>query len=93
LTASHQLPETGFIRAADLIGVKPVTAAQAEANKRAGRSPKRPRVGRLGFVPFSAPTLWRKVKLHEFPAPVKLSAGVSAWRVEDVRAWMASKGA
>jgi len=24
-----------------------------------------------------------------FPSPVKLSAGVTAWNVEDVRAWMA----
>jgi len=39
-------------------------------------------------VPFSASTLWRKVKAQTFPAPVKLSAGITAWRVEDVRAWM-----
>jgi len=41
-----------------------------------------------GGVPFSASTLWRRVRDHSFPAPVKLSAGVTAWRVEDVRAWM-----
>jgi len=41
-----------------------------------------------GGVPFSAATLWRKVKAQTFPAPVKLSAGVTAWRVDDVRAWM-----
>jgi len=39
-------------------------------------------------LPFSASTLWRKVTAQTFPAPVKLSAGVTAWRVEDVRAWM-----
>lgn len=43
------------------------------------------------IIPFSATTLWRKVKAKEFPAPVKLSAGVTAWRVEDVRAWMATR--
>lgn len=42
------------------------------------------------IVPFSAPTLWRKVKAGTFPAPVKLSARCTAWRVEDVRAWMES---
>ena len=42
-------------------------------------------------LPFSASTLWRKVKAQTFPAPVKLSAGVTAWRVEDVRAWMENK--
>jgi predicted DNA-binding transcriptional regulator AlpA len=42
-----------------------------------------------GPVPFSHATLWRKVKSNQFPAPVKLSEGVTAWRVEDVRAWIA----
>ena len=40
------------------------------------------------IIPFGASTLWAKVKRGDFPAPVKLSAGVTAWRVEDVRAWM-----
>lgn len=44
-------------------------------------------------VPFSAATLWRKVRAQTFPAPVKLSAGVTAWRVEDVRAWMENQPA
>jgi prophage regulatory protein len=44
-----------------------------------------------GIIPFSPTTLWRKVKAHEFPEPVKLSAGVTAWRVEDIRAWMAQR--
>jgi predicted DNA-binding transcriptional regulator AlpA len=39
-------------------------------------------------VPFSASTLWRQVKAQNFPAPVKLSPGITAWRVEEVRAWM-----
>lgn len=41
-----------------------------------------------GIVPFSASTLWRRVRDRSFLAPVKLSAGVTAWRVEEVRAWM-----
>ena len=40
------------------------------------------------LIPFSPATLWRKVKDGSFPAPVKLSERVTAWRVEDVRAWM-----
>lgn len=39
-------------------------------------------------LPFSAPTLWRKVKEGTFPPPVKLSARVSAWQVGTVRAWL-----
>ena len=43
------------------------------------------------ILPFSGATLWRKVKSGEFPKPVKLSARVTAWRVEDVREWMQSR--
>lgn len=39
-------------------------------------------------LPFSAPTLWRKVKNGTFPKPVKLSKRITAWRVGDVRAWL-----
>jgi len=45
------------------------------------------------IVPFSSATLWRKVKAKTFPAPVKLSDRVTAWRVEDIRAWMRSRSA
>jgi prophage regulatory protein len=40
------------------------------------------------IVPFSSATLWRKVKAGDFPKPVKLSQRVTAWPVEDIRAWM-----
>jgi prophage regulatory protein len=40
------------------------------------------------IIPFSAATLWRKVAAKQFPAPVKLSAGATAWRVEAIREWM-----
>ncbi len=43
------------------------------------------------IIPFSASTLWRKVKARTFPAPVKLSENVVAWRIEEVRAWMAAR--
>jgi len=46
----------------------------------------------LAFVPISKSTLWRRVQLKEFPAPVKLSAHVTAWRVEDVRQWILAQG-
>lgn len=45
------------------------------------------------IVPFSSATLWRKVKVGAFPQPVKLSERITAWRVEDVRAWMDSRHA
>lgn len=45
------------------------------------------------LVPVSNATLWRMVKDGRFPKPVKLSAKVTAWRAEDVRAWIACPGA
>jgi prophage regulatory protein len=50
------------------------------------QSPKRP--GRPAPLPFSAPTLWRKVKAGTFPKPTKLSERVTAWSVGSVRAWI-----
>jgi prophage regulatory protein len=45
------------------------------------------------IIPFSPATLWRRVKSGDFPRPVKLSARVTAWRVEDIRAWMGERTA
>lgn len=61
--SDNLLPETGYIRQAQLVKI----------------------------IPFSAATLWRKVKDGSFPSPVKLSSRVTAWRVEDIRAWMEAR--
>ena len=52
-------------------------------------SPKRPNTP--APLPFSAPTLWRKVKAGTFPKPIKLSERVTAWNVGTVRAWMTAQ--
>jgi predicted DNA-binding transcriptional regulator AlpA len=52
-------------------------------------SPKRPNVAAL--LPFSSPTLWRKVAAGTFPKPSKLSERVTVWKLGDVRAWMAAQ--
>lgn len=52
-------------------------------------SPKRPDTP--APLPFSAPTLWRKVKAGTFPKPIKLSERVTAWNVGTVRAWMTAQ--
>jgi prophage regulatory protein len=44
-------------------------------------------------LPFSAPTLWRKVKAGTFPKPIKLSERVTAWNVGAVRAWLLAQEA
>lgn len=65
----------------------------------AGISP--PTLPRSGFVrqrlllqcmPFSKSTLWRWVKAGLFPAPVRLSVGITAWRAEDIHRWIAERG-
>ena len=55
------------------------------------QSPKRPETP--APLPFSAPTLWRKVKAGTFCKPYKLSERVTAWKVGEVRAWMAAQAA
>lgn len=36
---------------------------------------------------MSNASLWRKSKIGSFPKPVKLSAGITAWRIDDLLAW------
>ena len=43
-----------------------------------------------GLIPFSASTLWRMVKRGAFPPPIRVSAGITAWRVADIRDWLDS---
>lgn len=43
----------------------------------------------LPVLPFTSPTLWRKVKAGAFPAPIRLDHGrITAWRWGDVREWL-----
>ncbi len=55
------------------------------------QSPTRP--DSTAPLPFSAPTLWRKVKAGTFPKPAKLSERVTAWNVGAVRAWLLAQEA
>lgn len=49
--------------------------------------------GRPGHLPLSSATLWRGVKAGTFPRPVKLGARITAWKAEDVHAWLRARGA
>ncbi|HPW29535.1 MAG TPA: AlpA family phage regulatory protein [Rhodoferax sp.] len=53
------------------------------------QSPKRPDA--QAILPFSAPTLWRKVKNGTFPKPHRLSERVTAWQVGSIRTWLADQ--
>ncbi len=41
----------------------------------------------LERVPFSRPTLRRKIKEGTFPAPVNIGARAVAWVVDEIDAW------
>jgi prophage regulatory protein len=47
----------------------------------------------LGFIPISHSSLWRGVRTGTFPTPVKLGERTTAWKVEDLRDWMAKRNA
>lgn len=38
----------------------------------------------LKIVPISRSTLWRWVKLRNFPEPIRLGKGVTVWRAIDI---------
>lgn len=63
----------------------------SEISNRAGNSYLRQAQLIPRILPFSAATLWRKVKNGTFPKPVKLSDRITAWRVSDVQDWMESR--
>lgn len=64
------IPETGFLRLAQIVGKKPV-------KNKPGITP---------LYPVSASTWWVGVRSGRFPKPVKLGPRTTAWRVEDIRA-------
>lgn len=47
---------------------------------------------RKGLLPMGETTIWDKVRSGEFPVPIKLTKRITAWRIEDIEAWMASRG-
>jgi len=46
----------------------------------------------LRHIPWGRSTLWSKAKKGEFPKPVKLSKRITAWRAEDIWAWIEAQG-
>lgn len=43
-----------------------------------------------GPLPVSKSTWWEGVRRGRFPKPIKLGPRITAWRVEDIRALLAS---
>jgi predicted DNA-binding transcriptional regulator AlpA len=67
----HALPETGYLRLAQIVG-KPAT----------DDAPAIPAI-----IPVSKSTWWAGVRSGRYPQPVRsLGDRITAWRVEDIRA-------
>lgn len=71
------IPETGYLRLAHILG-RPAR----------GRQPAVP-----ALIPVSKSTWWAGVRSGRFPKPTKaLGPGITAWRVEDIRAFIDASG-
>ncbi|QEL55136.1 helix-turn-helix transcriptional regulator [Chromobacterium paludis] len=46
----------------------------------------------IPIIPFSVRTMWRRVAAGTFPAPLKISERVTAWRAEAIRQWLDEQG-
>lgn len=44
----------------------------------------------IPVLPFTSPTLWRRVRSGDFPQPVRLPGRITAWKWGDVRQWLES---
>ena len=72
---SDNLPSTGFLRLRDIIG----SPGKPNANPPVPPTP--------ALWPVSKSTWWAGCRSGRYPAPTRaLSARVTAWRVEDIRA-------
>jgi len=47
-------------------------------------------IGPKGPIPVSKSTWWAGVKSGRYPKPVKLGRRITAWRVEDIQAFIRS---
>lgn len=47
----------------------------------------------LELVPFGRASLWKFAKSGQFPAPVRVTGGITAWRNADVIAWLEAQSA
>ncbi len=45
--------------------------------------------GIVGVLPFGRTTFRQKIKAGQAPAPIKLGDRIAAWKVDDIRAYLA----
>lgn len=47
----------------------------------------------LELVPFGRASLWKFAKSGQFPAPIRVTGGITAWRNSEVLAWLEAQSA
>jgi predicted DNA-binding transcriptional regulator AlpA len=45
-------------------------------------------IGPQGLIPVSKSTWWEGVRTGRYPKPVKLGPRITAWRIEDIKAFI-----
>ena len=78
LSFFETLPDSALIREKLIIG----SVEKSRGEVLAERPP---------LVPGSRSTWRRMVKTGQAPAPIKLHTGITAWRVGDLREWLAAQ--
>jgi hypothetical protein len=76
------LPDVALIRLSQIVGPlkKPEHSGGGKTSHAGGAPPP--------LVPISRSTWWRMVKAGTAPQPIRLSSGITAWRVSEIRAWL-----
>ena len=95
-----EMPNDAYIRENFILGLASKSALDIPRKKyrkeqniqKAEQKNKPPPINtRAPLIPISRSTWRRWVKAGTAPQPVKLSAGVVAWRVGDLREWLRQK--
>ncbi|WP_201591075.1 helix-turn-helix transcriptional regulator [Psychrobacter fozii] len=47
----------------------------------------------LELVPFGRASLWKFAKSGQFPQPIRVTGGITAWRNQDVIDWLEAQSA
>ena len=96
----NEMPNDAYIRENFILGLaskSPLDIPRKKYRKKQNiqkeeQKNKRPPINiRPPLIPISRSTWRRWVKAGTAPQPVKLSAGVVAWRVGDLRDWLKQK--
>ncbi len=89
-SSSYRLLDHEYLRMSDL-----ATTAERKPRKYTSKNGDtriiKGKPASRGLLPFGESTLWTKVRTGEFPAPVRLSDRITAWKKSDIVAWMKSK--